>query len=334
MIQTSLAVWCVLLSFSMGTAAIEVSMVILALVSVWRCRRIPQIPNGLLLYAVVAIAAIRVPSDVVEGLGKWWLFCPLIFLPPLLKSLPQLERTRMLVGASVAMSGLALVGCWQVFQGEVAHGWYSHHLSFGYLLLVPFAYCLSQRHWVLAVLLALGVLSTKAQGPLYSLLVLLSSIWLSPKQMMVGGSFGVFVLFVLLSDSPYFQERLAIWGTALELLQIYPMGTGVTEFRELYAAVQASHEPPFFFPHHAHDSAIQQALWFGIPIWVAWAMLLRSWWSWSNWGKMALVSILLGSFTEDTLGDMEVLRILLVFGCFAAVEKHKPSESHPTDHQN
>ena len=33
-----------------------------------------------------------------------------------------------------------------------------------------------------------------------------------------------------------------------------------------------------------------------------------------------LVAILLGSLTEDTFGDMETLRILLVFGCFAASE--------------
>ena len=264
----------------------------------------------------------------IEGLGKWWLFCPLIFLPPVLSHISQAERTRLLYWACVALGGLAVVGCWQALNGEMAHAWYSHHLTFGYLLLMPFAYCIHRRHWGISVLLALGVLATKAQGPLYSLIVVFFSIWLSPKQLMIGGSLGVFALFVFLSDTAYFQERLAIWGSALELLQAHPLGTGVTQFRELYAAAQASHDP-FYFPHHAHDSAIQQALWFGVPIWVAWAVLLRSWWSWSDWGKTMLVAVLLGSFTEDTLGDMEVLRILLVFGCFAAAEAQKPAERPP-----
>ena len=112
--------------------------------------------------------------------------------------------------------------CWQALNGEMAHAWYSHHLTFGYLLLMPFAYCIHRRNWGISVLLALGVLATNAQGPLYSLIVVFFSIWLSPKQLMVGGSLGVFALFVFLSDTPYFQERLAIWGSALELLQANP----------------------------------------------------------------------------------------------------------------
>lgn len=133
------------------------------------------------------------------------------------------------------------------------------------------------------------------------------------------GSFGVCGLFLWFSEQPYFQERVAIWQSALNVLQEYPMGTGVTQFREVYTIAQARLESPMYFPHHAHDSALQQALWFGVPIWVAWGQLLRDWWSWEKWGKMMLVAIILGSFTEDTFGDMEILRSLLIFGCFAQV---------------
>ena len=318
--QVKVAVWCALLSFALGTAAIEISTVLLALVAVWHCRKIPSIPHGLWLYAAVAVSAIRVPQDIIEGLGKWWLFAPLIFLPPLLKALTAEEKHKMLLGASASMGLLALVGCYQALQGAAAHGWYAHHLSFGYMLLIPFAYCIHKRHWLVAVILGSGILATQAQGPMYSMLAVVLSLRFSSKQVLIGGSVGILGIFFFLSDAPYFQERLAIWGSALDLLQAYPMGTGVSQFRELYAVAQARFDPPFYFPHHAHDSLIQQALWFGVPIWLAWGVLLRSWWSWSIWGRAMLVAILLGSLTEDTFGDMETLRILLVFGCFAASE--------------
>ena len=328
-----IAVWCALLSFALGTAAIEISTVLVVIVAVWQCRKIPSIPEGLLIYGIMAAAAIRAPQDIVEGLGKWWLFAPLIFLPPLLKTLSSEKRRQMLFYGALAMGGLALVGCIQAFQGSVAKGWYSHHLSFAYMLLMPLAYCLHHRHWSVALIIGCGVFATQAQGPMYSMLALVISLWVRPKYVLIVGCVGIFGIFLVLSEQPYFQERLAIWGSALDLLQMYPMGTGVSHFREWYTLAQSRFDPPFYFPHHAHDSAIQQALWFGVPIWLAWAVLLRSWWTWATWGQAMLVAIILGSFTEDTFGDMEILRILLVFGCFAACEAEAACDSSASDAQ-
>lgn len=305
------------LSFSFGTAAIEISTVFVALVCVWRLKKIPSIPTPLLIYGGIALCSIRVVDDVHEVLGKWWLFSPLIFLPPLLSEITANQRFRILLFGSRALAMLALFGCWQSLNGTPGQGWYSHHLSFGYMLLMPLAFTCHFRLWGTMVLVLLGIISTQAQGPLYSSIAVICAQWVSSRLILQLGVIGICGLFWLFFEQAYFQERMVIWESALNLLQEYPFGTGVSRFREYYSVAQSRLDPSFYFPHHAHDSAIQQALWFGIPIWFAWGKLFQDWWTWNKWGRVMLVALILGSFTEDTFGDMEVLRALLVFGCFA-----------------
>lgn len=318
-----LSVGLVALSFSMGTAVIEVATVLMALACIVTVKRIPKPSGSLVLYALLVLSSVRVWQDGTEVLGKIWLFAPLLFLPPLLGYLSTRERENSLFLASIGLGLLSLLGVWQWVQGGVGHGIYSHHLSFGYVLLMPLSYTAFKRKWALLALLFAGILSTEAQGPIFSSVCILFCLWFSPKRVLMASALVMCGLFLILKDSPEFQERLQLWGSAFSLLQDHPMGTGVSRFRALYTISQSQQVPPLYFPLHAHDSYLQQALWFGIPIWVAWGMFVREWWGWSKWGRAMMIGIFLGAFTEDTLGDMEILRIFLVFGCFASVENNK-----------
>jgi hypothetical protein len=307
----------------MGTAVIEIATVLMALACLVTIKRIPKPSGSLVLYALLVLSSVRVWRDGIEVLGKIWLFAPLLFLPPLLDCLSEKERENSLFLASVGLAFLSLLGVLQWAQGGVGHGIYSHHLSFGYMLLMPLSYTAFKGQWALSGLILAGILSTEAQGPIFSSVCILFCLWFPPKRVLLFSVLVMCGLFMLLKESPEFQERLQLWGSALSLLQDYPMGTGVSRFRELYTIAQSQQVPQLYFPLHAHDSYLQQALWFGIPIWVAWGMFLREWWGWSQWGQAMMIGVFLGAFTEDTLGDMEILRVFLVFGCFAAIESNE-----------
>src|SRR5262249_15014662 len=89
------------------------------------------------------------------------------------------------------------------------------------------------------------------------------------------------------------------------------VGVGQADFRTALATAEQIVQPGFYFPLHAHDSLLQIGLTIGLGGWIAWAaLLLLMWEKTGRAGRVAIAAVIVGGLTQDTLGDLEVIRAL------------------------
>ena len=170
--QVKVAVWCALSSLPSGQRRLKSAPCCWPL---WRFGTVGKYHRFHTAYGCMRpLRSLRSEcQDIIEGLGKWWLFAPLI-LPPLLKALTAEEKHKMLWAhphrwgyVCPLLSGPSRCGStWLVRP--------SSSLATCCSSLLPIAF--HKRHWLVAVILGSGILATQAQGPMYSMLAVVLSL--------------------------------------------------------------------------------------------------------------------------------------------------------------
>ena len=319
------AVWALLLlALPLGTAPGEIAaglVTALAVVQILRRRASldPELawPVALIAVSWLASGIGRDPAapQLIEALGRCWPLSLVLLLPALPISAPDSDRAQRIglwaaagVGA-LAVLQVALSGAppWET----PAKGLFSHHLTLGYGLLPALAVAVVARSWVPAALIALGVAATGSSGPALSVAVIALGLLVGPGRALVGGALAAIALVVGLRADPALTERAVLWTSGATLALQNPLGVGPAGFREAAAPVQASLVPDFYFPLHAHDAALQIAALAGWGAWVAWAWLALALWRRADRaGRLAIAALAVGGLTQDTFGDLEVIRAL------------------------
>lgn len=226
------------------------------------------------------------------------------------------EQVGLAMAGAVAAWGLAELG-WLVATGAPlddggARGPFTHHLTLGYALLPPTAWAMWRRRWVLSGLLAGGVAATLSLGPVLSLGVVALGVALGPLPALLAGGAAVLggvALLGWLDPDGALAARSVLWTSSADLALHHPLGVGPAGYRRAAALAQDAVEPGFYFPLHAHDSALQLAAVAGPAAWIPAVWLGATLWRLASLpGRVALAAVLVGSLTQDTFGDLEVTR--------------------------
>jgi hypothetical protein len=160
------------------------------------------------------------------------------------------------------------------------------------------------------ILLAGGIVASGGQGPLLALVLVLLVHWMRP---VVALAIGVALnlIGVVVLPSALVEQRAVLWTSGADVLSLPGVGVGLSDFRTALATAEQSVQPGFYFPLHAHDSLLQIGLTIGLGAWIAWAALLLSMWERTDRaGRAAIAAVVVGGLTQDTLGDLEVIRAL------------------------
>ncbi len=321
------------LALPLGTAPLEIATGLVVALAVGRliaARRgpDPELTGPLLLittlWLVSALAADAPAGEAVRAaLGPLWALILAPALPALTLSEEARERAlRTGLGAAAMVGAGALLVA--LIAGPLpweapARGLFSHHLTLGYAMLPPLAVALARRAWLPALGLVAGVIAAWSSGPALGLAVVVLGLALGPLRALVGGlALAVFIVVALRAD-PALYERALLWTSGAQLALGAPLGVSAAGFREAVTPVQEALAPDLYFPLHAHDAAIQRAAVGGFGAWAAWGWLLVVLWGRTTAaGKAALGALLVGGLTQDTLGDLEVVRALIAWALILA----------------
>jgi len=227
----------------------------------------------------------------------------------------------MLINITLGLLWLIAIvqGVIQASQGgpALAKGTFSHHLTLGYALVPPFAIVMHQELGLGAwwrrgavILLAGGIVASGGQGPLLALVLVLLAHWMRPVAALAIGVVANLIGVVVL-PSALVEQRAVLWTSGADVLALPGVGVGQSDFRTALATAEQSVQPGFYFPLHAHDSLLQIGLTIGLGAWIAWAaLLLLMWERTGRAGRVAIAAVVVGGLTQDTLGDLEVIRAL------------------------
>ncbi len=324
-------------SCALGTTASEVAVGLSLLVTLWViAKREPiQVLGGQTTWAYALLWLLMVPitGDLREGLGHIWPIAPLLTIPMLRGGADPPD-----LGLRLGLWLAAGVGAWAAIQGlsGEATGPFSHHLTLAYALLPPLGVALHRRSW-LALPLALGVMGSRSSGAVVALgVTVLLGIWAAatplrcwrraPSLALLGMALTVAALpFAARSE---LHERAILWTGGLQVGTTAPAGPGG------YGAASAPYydrlEAGFWFPNHAHDSAVQILAVLGPAGWLCALLLVTQWFKAFGPGAAAgLAGVCVGSLTQDTFGDLEVIRAVVIWGALTAAYP-KSQDLRPT----
>jgi hypothetical protein len=236
-----------------------------------------------------------------EGIGHAWLLAPLL-------ALPGLGPDRWATKAGLAAAGVA--SAWSIVQfvaGGEGTGGFGHHLTLAYALLPALGVALARRSWALVALLAGGALATRSEGVLVALpTVVLAVLSRRPLPALAVGVTAT-VLALPLGGEDQLARRALLWTGGLELAG--RQGVGIGSFTPAAGLIWDQLRPGFWFPYHAHDSAIQILAELGPGGIVAFVAMCGAVLAGGAVGPAAgLAGVLVGALTQDTLGDLEVAR--------------------------
>jgi hypothetical protein len=322
-----------LVSLSLGTAPLELAtgLAVVVGLAVGERRALPLLAPALAVVALLLASALGGGGrELVEALGRAWPLAPLLAVPMLVPRLnpAQLERLVQLGLAAalvpVVWAAVELLRVGALPWAHPAQGPFSHHLTYGYALLPPIAVALYRRSW-LALPLALGVGLAGSSGPLLALVVVATAVWWRPLPALVGGAAAALVLIGLLHGQTELDQRVVLWESGVMVAVGQPLGAGPLGVREALGVAQEALRPGFYFPLHAHDTMLQAAAMAGPAMWLCWAWLGVSLWRHTGRaGQAALAALVVGGTTQDTLGDLEVVRALLVWATLLPLELGGP----------
>ncbi len=336
-----IAIALVLIALFAGTSPLEIaSSLALAAALLWGDRsRWPLLPP--LLAFTAAWMASAAPDGLLglhAAIGKSWPWVMVLGMPILVgdglseRGLALLER--------IGLGAAAAAGLWGSLEGlsGPADGPFSHHLTLGYALLIPLARAVHVGAWPAAAAMAAGVLATRATGPLLSMAVVLAALRVPPAAALGGGLAAALGIIAGLQGDDELTQRGVLWATGGGLATQHPLGVGPGNFRDVAAVLQDALVPGFHFPLHAHDAALQVAALAGPGVWIAWVWLgLALWRRAPRPGRAGLVALLVGGLTQDTLGDLEVVRGLTVWALLpltgerTAIAARCPQSEPPTE---
>ena len=128
------------------------------------------------------------------------------------------------------------------------------------------------------------------------------------------------VLIGLMGGQSELDQRVVLWESGVAVALDQPLGAGPLGVREALGIAQEGLRPGFYFPLHAHDTVLQAAAMAGPAMWLCWAWLGVSLWRHTGRaGQAALAALLVGGSTQDTFGDLEVVRSFLVWATLLPV---------------
>jgi len=263
--------------------------------------------SAVVLPALMIGAAMQAAEPGIPALGKLWPLALVLALPLLIDE----EARERAIQAGLASAAVVGIGSLLLADGWPARGPFSHHLTLGYALIPPLAIALHRRAWLAAGGIAAGIVASASSGPLLSAALVAATLWWAPSTTLIGGLVLSLVLISALVHQPALVERAVLWTSGAAVATEGVLGVGPESVRAAAAAAQDRISPGFYFPLHAHDAALQAASMAGVGVWAGWAWLLWSLWQRSGTGgRAALVGIVVGGMTQDTLGDLEVIRAL------------------------
>jgi hypothetical protein len=319
----------------LGTALLEIATALTLALALFR-----PVRGGWPYLAPIAIIGCctlvaTLPTDLAAlrmALTPVWALALCLALPRL--EIPQKAlQLGVLAASAVAVLAVGQAAA-QVAHGDdaLAKGTFSHHLTLGYALLSPLAIVVHQelglrawqRHAAL-VALAGGIVASGGQGPVLALGLVVLSHWMQPAWALVAGAVANLVAVVVLPTA-LVEQRAVLWTSGAEVLASNAVGVGQSDFRSALSAAEQAVQPGFHFPLHAHDSLLQLGLVSGLGTWIAWAALLLLLWDGaSRGGRVAIAAVVVGGLTQDTLGDLEVVRALTAWVIGTAALARTPS---------
>lgn len=254
--------------------------------------------------AVVWVLLIGASGNLREGLGHAWLLAPLVVVPALAD-----PRHRGII-ERFGLAAAAIAALWAMGQratGGAGSAGLSHHLSLAYALLPALGVALVTRRWAHAVVLALGVVATGSDGARVALAVTVLATQIRRPGIALVVGVGV-TLALLGSAAPEeLRQRAVLWTGGLTVAAAGAVGPG--GYAVASAPVYDVLAPGFWFPNHAHDSAIQLLAVLGPAGLVATLGLALLGLRHGALGPAAgLAGVLVGALTQDVLGDLEVAR--------------------------
>lgn len=306
-----------LVGLGLGTFGMELTtgLALVVAVLVGERRRLGVFAGPLLVLATAYLLAAPLggPGAWREVLGRVWPLAPLLAVPALTGD--QDERLERLGLAAACIP--AVWGVVERLLGEPGAGPFSHHLTLGYALCVPLAFAARRGRWLVAAILVAGVASTGGTGPLLSVAVVLAAVYLVPPTLALAGGVALTLAALVLGQQlgrADVHERAVLWTSGAWLAVDRAVGTGTGHARDAASVVQGIVEPGFHFPLHAHDSALQLASVVGMGGWIALVWLsLELWRRADRAGRAVLAALVVGSLTQDLLGDLEVARTAAVW---------------------
>ena len=312
--MTRAALLLVFVCLPLGTAPIEISTGLALALALWR-RALPQELLGPVLLiglGLLASALGRGGAALLEALGRTWPLALALAVPALTAAVPDAERARAVAwGLATAAAAVVVSLAMAAGFGLPAQWPFSHHLTLGYALLSPLAAALALRRWGVAALLGLGIAATVSSGPALGAAVVIAALWARPRVALAGGVVVSLVVIGLLTADAELGQRAVLWSSGAAIALENPLGVGPDGFRRAAAIAQDQLSPGFHFPLHAHDAALQRAAVSGLGAWVGWAWLLVVLWRRADRaGRAAIAGTVVGGLTQDTLGDLEVVRAL------------------------
>ena len=295
-------------------------------------------------YALVWLLLVPISGNLREGLGHVWPVAPLFFVPALLAA-ARLPDARLpdarppgarLPGVRAGLLCAAAVGAFAAVEGlfREARGPYSHHLTLAYALLPPLGVALAQRS-PLSVPIALGVVGSRSSGVVIALMVTVVLGLLagrdatrgrtsSPARSGAAALLGMALtaLALPLGQRSELHQRAILWTGGL----IVGLGSGIDApagpggYPAATAPLYERLQPGFWFPNHAHDSGTQLLAVLGPAGWVCGVLLVIALFECFGAGAAAgLAGVCIGSLTQDTFGDLEVVRAAVVWGCLTGL---------------
>lgn len=297
----------------LGTAALEISTALVLAVAILR----PQRSVSPYVWPLVLLGLTYLASSLPDGPAVWLDAVGRLWPLALLFALPRLVSHEMTARVGLASAGLvAGIACVQAGialsdgRAPESAGLFSHHLTLSYALIPPLAWALARGHRGVAGLLVIGVLATGSLGALLGLAVLAAALLWRPAPALIAGCvLGLAMMVVLPAE--LLAERAVLWASGAEVMADNIVGVGPRDYRDALDAAQYALSPGFHFPLHAHDAALQAGVLSGFVVWIPWVWLAAVLWRDTNRaGRAALAALAVGGLTQDTFGDLEVIRAL------------------------
>jgi len=305
------------LALPFGAAANEIAagVALGAGVLVGNRKRWPLAGPVALVFVLLAVSAVgRGQAAMVEALGRTWPLALLIAVP----LLADADDRRLLAVERAGLGAAALVGVYAVLQlfvsGEMPwvrpqSAFFGHHLTLGYALLPALARALHRGMWAPAIAIGLGIACSGGSGPLLSMFVVDVGLLAGASNALMVGVVVALAAMTAMGMDGELEQRAVLWASGAQLAIDAPLGVGPDGYRAAVAPVQDVLQPGFHFANHAHDSMLQVAARSGLPSWIAWAWLGVALWRRADAaGRTAIAGLIVGSLTQDTFGDLEVIR--------------------------
>jgi hypothetical protein len=315
-----------LASLPVSTAVQEVACALgLALVALDHTARAAVARAPLLAPALVAgivwTAAPAAGGALREGIGHAWLLAPLVVVPGLVayaeaadgrEGLQRQGESAVARAAGIGLHAAAAAALWGVLQrvgglADAAHGAFSHHLTLAYALMPALSYAVASRRWAHAGAIAAGIVATGSSGAVLALPVAGIGARVARPRTLLLVATALTIVALVYADADELGQRAVLWTGGLTVAERGPVGPG--GYAAASASIYDALRPGFWFPNHAHDASIELLATTGWPGLVAMlGLVFAALRAPSRVGAAGLAAVLVGGWTQDVLGDLEVAR--------------------------